>query len=136
MLWMAFLGEEGVSVEELPQHQHDTDVHSEELAEVLNFHFGHPNCTGHPILDVPCHCLYSSSPSSLSEMGVNIRWQLQWKLGGGVVRLVIMCELLVVGVEARKPSQQIFPCQDLPAKCSRVLTAGTRSVTIFRGKNS
>ena len=54
VLWAAFLGEEGVSDEEIPNDLHGLDWSPKELTELPRLPVGRPDGTGHPILDVPC----------------------------------------------------------------------------------
>ena len=54
VLRAAFFGEEGIPEEEIPNDLHGLNRSSEELAEVPRLPVGHPDGTGHPVLDVPC----------------------------------------------------------------------------------
>jgi hypothetical protein len=54
VLWVAFLGEEGFSDEEIPNDLNGINRSPEELAEVPRLPAGRPDGTGHPVLDVPC----------------------------------------------------------------------------------
>ncbi len=53
MLWATTLGEELIPEDVLPQQVNYLNARSEELTEVSSFHFGRPDGTGRPILDVP-----------------------------------------------------------------------------------